>query len=89
LLGDIIPFSPARKNLNILAQSILRIKKSQHTHFAVAIEQYCAIHAMPKQGVAMSLISGAANAGLILPLFSTCFPENQSAGQCHSRPTAN
>lgn len=37
-----------------------------------------------KSGVAMLLISGAANVGLILPLFSTCFPENQSAGQCHS-----
>jgi type I site-specific restriction-modification system R (restriction) subunit len=51
LPGDLILFSPHKKNINIIAQSLLRLKKAKYSHVAIVVEPFNAIHAMPKLGV--------------------------------------
>ncbi|HDN2513572.1 MULTISPECIES: YiiX/YebB-like N1pC/P60 family cysteine hydrolase [Providencia] len=56
LPGDLILISTPNKNLNRIAQSVLRLKTALHSHVAISTDQYCAIHAMPKNGVQIESI---------------------------------
>jgi hypothetical protein len=49
--GDIILISQAKKNYNLVAQFLLRGKKAEHRHVAIALYNFSLIHAMPESGV--------------------------------------
>ncbi|MGU9830509.1 YiiX/YebB-like N1pC/P60 family cysteine hydrolase [Pseudomonas sp. LF242] len=51
ITGDIILISQPQKNINLIMQSVLRLKKARHSHVAVALYGSILIHAMPRIGV--------------------------------------
>lgn len=61
LPGDLILFSPPKKSINIIIQTLLRLKKSKHSHVAIVVDPCNVIHAMPGLGVHNETIRNVLN----------------------------